>query len=100
MSSLPLYTRLAAVAAEAGVTTLLLGEGADEMFCGYRSYLNFDRVGLRNYVLKPVVRASVEPLLSKRAMAEVEEVLSGYVSGLPGADDWTKLRMSGAPPER
>ena len=38
MSSVPLYYALGAEAARQGITVLLLGEGADELFGGYESY--------------------------------------------------------------
>lgn len=39
LTSTPLYLALADTAAEAGVTVLVVGEGADEVWGGYRSYL-------------------------------------------------------------
>ncbi len=39
MTSVPLYLALADAAAEAGVVVLIVGEGADEVWGGYRSYL-------------------------------------------------------------
>lgn len=41
MSSVPLYLALADAAADAGVIVLLTGEGADELFLGYTSYLRY-----------------------------------------------------------
>jgi asparagine synthase (glutamine-hydrolysing) len=39
LTSTPLYLALAEAAHEAGIVVLLVGEGADELFGGYRSYL-------------------------------------------------------------
>lgn len=40
LTSDPMYLALARLAADAGIVVLLLGEGVDELFCGYRSYLD------------------------------------------------------------
>ncbi|MGI5429078.1 asparagine synthetase B family protein [Streptomyces sp. CA-179760] len=39
MTSVPMYAELARLAQESGIVVLLAGEGADELFGGYRSYL-------------------------------------------------------------
>jgi asparagine synthase (glutamine-hydrolysing) len=41
MTSVPLYCALAGLAAQQGITVLLLGEGSDELFLGYESYRTF-----------------------------------------------------------
>lgn len=95
MSSLPLYTRLADQAAAAGITTLLVGEGADELFCGYRTYLPFlagER--LRDYLYKPRVRELVEGLLAPAGARALDEAFDAYAAALPGGSDWEKLRIS------
>lgn len=43
MTSVPLYTALAQKARELGVVVLLSGEGADELFGGYSSYLTWQK---------------------------------------------------------
>ncbi len=45
MTSVPMYAALARLARDAGIVVLLLGEGADELFCGYRSYLRLPAAG-------------------------------------------------------
>lgn len=39
LTSVPMYAALAALARRHGITVLIVGEGADELFGGYRSYL-------------------------------------------------------------
>lgn len=39
MSSLPMYAALAKLARAAGITVLVVGEGADELFAGYNRYV-------------------------------------------------------------
>lgn len=46
MSSLPMYYRLGELARRRGTRVLLLGEGADELFGGYDSYMRWERDGL------------------------------------------------------
>lgn len=67
MSSLPLYRRLAAVAADSGVRVLLCGEGADEVFGGYHSYRGVS--DLRHYYHRSDRLRLVTRLLGEAAVA-------------------------------
>ncbi|MEO1419259.1 MAG: asparagine synthase-related protein, partial [Bacteroidota bacterium] len=48
MTSVPLYLKLAQAANQSGISVLLTGEGADEMFAGYPDYL-FWRDNLKHF---------------------------------------------------
>ncbi|MCP5072290.1 MAG: asparagine synthase [Rhodobacteraceae bacterium] len=95
MTSAPLYLRLAEQASDAGVTVLMLGEGADELFCGYRSYLPLlNQWNLRDFLFRPLEYKMARALLSPSALAEVEASIDTYIAGLPGRTDWEKLRAA------
>lgn len=69
LASVAMYARMARLAADAGIVALLLGEGADELFGGYRSYLEIipGRTASDFYVPSPDLTAAVEALLGKNA---------------------------------
>ncbi|MCG8028061.1 MAG: asparagine synthetase B [Candidatus Thiodiazotropha taylori] len=46
MTSVGLYEALATASKSCGIKTLLLGEGADELFMGYKSYRDTDRLSM------------------------------------------------------
>jgi asparagine synthase (glutamine-hydrolysing) len=95
MSSSALYLALADAAAECGTTTLLVGEGADELFCGYDSNRTFAAGGtLKDHVFKPGMRALLAKVIDGDAMAELDLAIEQYISTLPGRSDWDRLRMS------
>lgn len=74
MSSLPLYWRLAELAAEAGVRVLLTGEGVDEFFCGYESYAKIK--GLHkslDYYRHPQRERLVRTLFGTEAFQDVKQ---------------------------
>ena len=82
MTSLPLYLALAQTAAEGGTVVLVTGEGADELFLGYRRYPalldqlenSSDRLGLLMDGLTggPTMRHWAVRLLGSRRVADCE----------------------------
>jgi len=76
MSSVPLYLKLAQTAQESGITVLLSGEGADEMFFGYSDYLvwqgdrdrssKLDR--LQSFALSPERQVWLKQLLGEESL--------------------------------
>jgi asparagine synthase (glutamine-hydrolysing) len=65
LASVAMYARMVRLAADSGIVALLLGEGADELFGGYRSYLGVTpgRTGTDFYLPSPDLATSVEELL-------------------------------------
>lgn len=95
MTSAPLYLGLAEKAAEAGVVVLLLGEGADELFCGYRSYLPMlSGWSLRDFLFRPLERAVCQRLFSGEIQARCAAALDVFTRALPEGDQWTQLRAA------
>jgi asparagine synthase (glutamine-hydrolysing) len=67
MTSFPLYMKLAELTHQAGLTVLLSGEGADEIFHGYSEYLTFqvgDLEALEAAILRFYVKESDLPVLN------------------------------------
>jgi asparagine synthase (glutamine-hydrolysing) len=88
MSSVPLYVAMAEIAREKGIVVLLLGEGADELFMGYGSYLSLihePQPSAVGFYLSPDRRRLASRLLGKDA---VDEVTTGWMSamGTRGSD--------------
>lgn len=80
MTSVPLYLALADAAAEAGVVVLVVGEGADEVWGGYRSYLGIqDSTRPIDFYLSQghgdLVAQLVGPQAAQRARDEVLRAL-------------------------
>jgi len=95
MSSLPLYVSLADKAAEAGKRTLLIGEGADELFCGYQAYQNFkESKSLTSYIFESPVRELLEKLIGLECTESIDNSATMYFKNLPGKTTWEKYRMS------
>jgi asparagine synthase (glutamine-hydrolysing) len=83
MTSVPMYAALAKLARESGAVVLLLGEGADELFGGYRSYLRL--AGLANpadFYLSPTRQYLARRLLGADAHHAAQRAL---ISALPTA---------------
>lgn len=93
MSSLPLYLRLAKLAKKNGITVLLLGEGADELFCGYRSYIPLkEGAPLSHFVFTAKAREYMRRLLSDSDFTVLTKALDAKLEGLPSSSKWGKLR--------
>lgn len=95
MSSSALYLALADAAADCGATTLLVGEGADELFCGYDSYRAYQVGGtLDAHIFNRSLRSDIGQLISAADMARLDDAIAAYIRNLPGSNDWERLRMS------
>jgi len=89
LTSAPLYLALAQAAADAGVVVLLVGEGADELFGGYRSYLPITSTTTPSdfYLDRhrcELVEMLVGPTAQQGAVAAFEERVRGTGSGPAG----------------
>jgi asparagine synthase (glutamine-hydrolysing) len=88
MSSLPLYFMLGVGAQRQGTAVLLLGEGADELFGGYDSYLSFDDSrfslldAIGDFYLGGQGGAYLECLLGTDAVARLRARLKARAEGL------------------
>ena len=93
MTSVPLYHRLARQAASAEIVVLLLGEGADEMFYGYRSYFAVkEGASLSDFVCRRTNLDAIQQLLPSNSIAKANHTLEAFIHNLPGSTKWQKLR--------
>ncbi|MGV9879605.1 asparagine synthetase B family protein [Streptomyces sp. NPDC003006] len=90
MTSVPMYAALARLAREEGIVVLLLGEGADEVFGGYRSYLGLpDLADAEEFYVTPHRTALVRALLGEEAAAVALDALRAALPearGRPAAE--------------
>jgi asparagine synthase (glutamine-hydrolysing) len=85
MTSVPMYAALARQARSAGIVVLLLGEGADELFGGYRSYLRLGSVrSAAEFYVSPERISAVTALIGKdrcrQALESLRDALPGGAS--------------------
>lgn len=86
LTSVPLYMGLSDAAAEAGIVVLVVGEGADEVWGGYRSYLDIDdSTSPSNFYLPSrhvdTLRSLVGPEAAHRASEALRERLPERAGG-------------------
>jgi asparagine synthase (glutamine-hydrolysing) len=78
MTSAPMYAVLAREARAAGIVVLLLGEGADELFGGYRSYLRLGSVpSAVEFYASPERISVVSALVGKDRCEQALDALRG-----------------------
>lgn len=95
LTSVPLYAALADCAAEAGIVVLLVGEGADELFMGYSSYLNVAAGNPRatlDFLLPESRHPYLEALLGAGSVARLHSVARGRYPAVPGETPLDHLR--------
>lgn len=82
MTSVSMYAALARLAAAAGITVLMVGEGADELFAGYRRYVDLYGgavAGPMDFYLTPQRRELVTELIGPEACAAAADALAAAV---------------------
>ncbi len=112
-TSIPIYF-LARLAGEGGTKVILTGDGADELFCGYRGWLSyrnaypwFERLSSRWNPLRPLLPAAAAALPPSSRWGEIlrraasgDEFFWGGAGGLKGAALTRILRRPIAERER
>lgn len=89
MSSLPMYARLARLARESGITVLVVGEGADELFGGYQRYANLrsgQHATALDFYLAEERRTMATELLGCDVVEEAVETFRGELPEGPACE--------------
>ena len=93
MTSIPMYAVLAAQARESGIVVLMLGEGADELFGGYRSYLSLPGLGTASdFYLSPSRGHLVAGLIGADRKQAAEDALRSALPVGAGREPATVVR--------
>lgn len=95
ITSAPLYLALSDLANKADVDVLMVGEGADELWGGYRSYLAIESVtSVAEWYFPPSKRAMVASLIGEEASNDSIEALVGVVGDGVGLEAIRKAEIS------
>lgn len=87
MTSVPMYAALARLARESGIVVLIIGEGADEVFCGYRSYLGLaGATKAADFYLTAERAALLRDLVGTQTYEAAQEALAAALPAPEGRD--------------